>query len=60
MAATLKVLERDGKTGSRFDVWKTLTKARHSGVVASDVPVVCQRAGVSAGRSAVKLWHDTI
>ena len=60
MAATLEVLERDGKAGSRFDVWKTLTKARHSGMVASDVPLMCQRAGVSAGRSAVKLWQDTI
>ena len=60
VAATLAVLERDGKTGSRFDVWKTLTKARHTGTVASDVPLKCQRAGVSAGRTAVKLWQDTI
>ena len=60
VAATLEVLERDGKAGSRFDVWKTLTKARHTGVVAAEVPLMCQRAGVSAGRAAVKLWHDTI
>ena len=45
VAATLEVLERDGKTGSRFDVWKTLTKARHTGMVAADVPLMCQRAG---------------
>ena len=60
VAATLQALERDGKAGSRFDVWKKLTTARHSGVVASGVPVKCQRAGVAEGRSAVKLWHDTI
>ena len=60
VAATLEVLERDGKTGSRFDVWKTLTTARHSGVVASGVPLACQRAGVAAGRDTVKLWQDTI
>ena len=60
VVATLEALERDGKTGSRFDVWKTLTTARHSGAVAAEVPLKCQRAGVAAGRDAVKLWHDTI
>ena len=60
VAQTLEVLGRDGKAGSRFDVWKTLTTARHSGVVASGVPLLCQRAGVAAGRTAVKLWQDTI
>ena len=60
VVATLEVLERDGKTGSRFGVWKTLTKARHSGAVAAEVPLMCQRAGVAAGRDAVKLWQDTI
>ena len=60
VAATLEVLERDGKTGSRFDVWKTLATARHSEAMASGVPVMCQRAGVAAGRTAVKLWQDTI
>ena len=59
VAATLTALERDHKTGSRFDVWRTLTEARHSGLVASDVPVACQRAGTSAGRDAVKLWQET-
>ena len=34
-AATFHVLERAGKAGSRFDVWKTLTKARHDEMVAS-------------------------
>lgn len=33
MAQTLQALERAGAAGSRFDVWKTLTEARHSGVV---------------------------
>ena len=60
VAATLAALERDGKTGSRFDVWRTLTEARRSGLVASDVTVACQRAGVAAGRDAVKLWQETI
>ena len=60
VVSTLEALERDGKTGSRFDVWKTLTTARHSGAVAAEVPLKCQRAGVAAGRDAVKLWHDTI
>ena len=60
VVATLEVLERDGKTGSRFGVWKTLTTARHSGAVAAEVPLMCQRAGVAAGRDAVKLWQDTI
>ena len=60
VVATLEALERDAKTGSRFDVWKTLTTARHDGTVAAGVPLKCQRAGVAAGRAAVKLWHDTI
>ena len=59
MVATLEALERDAKTGSRFDVWKTLTTVRHDGAISSDVPVKCQRAGVAAGRDAVKLWQDT-
>ena len=60
VAATLAALERDHKTGSRFDVWRTSTEARRSGLVASDVPVARQRAGASAGRDAVKLWQETI
>ena len=60
VAATLQALERDGQAGSRFDVWRTLTTARHSGVVAAGVPLMCQRAGVAAGRAAVKLWQDAI
>ena len=55
VAATLAALERDGKTGSRFDVWRTLTGARRSGLVASDVPVACQRAGTAAGRAAAHI-----
>ena len=52
VVATLQALERDGKAGSHFDVWKTLTTARHSGVVAAGVPLMCQRAGVAAGRTS--------
>ena len=51
VAATLEVLERDGKAGSRFDAWKTLTEARHDGLVASGVPLKCQRAGVLCTQS---------
>ena len=60
VAATLQAQERHGRPGSRFDAWKTLTLARRDGRMAPGVPVACQRAGVAAGRTAVKLWHDTV
>ena len=62
VVATLEVLERDGKTGSRFGVWKTLTKARHSGAVAAEVPLMCQRAGGGCGSlcGEVVAGHDQI
>ena len=59
VAATLAALERNHRTGSRFDVWKTLTEARRSGLVASDVTVACQRAGTAAGHDTVKSWQET-
>ena len=59
VAAPLAALERNHRTGSRFDVWRTLTEARNSGLVASDVTVACQRAGTAAGHDAVKSWQET-
>ena len=41
-------------------MWKTLTAARSQGVLPSEVSVLCQRAGAAAGRTAVKLWSDTV
>ena len=62
VVATLEVLERDGKTGSRFDAWKTLTTARHSGAVAAEVPLMCQRRWCGCGSRCgeVVARHDQI
>ena len=51
--------EKDGKVLSSYDAFAELTRRRRAGVMPTDVPVLLQRGGVSAGVDAVTKWDDT-